>query len=130
MASPIAALGALSLLTAAADTGLGGFAWPLAVLGVGSGLVMATSSVVAVQSVPAPLAGMAGAGNNALRQVGAALGPAVLGGLVHDRDGTGLLDAVHAAAAVLAIVFADAAVAAAALLRTHNVSSREPATAL
>ena len=90
---------------------------------------MATSSVVAVQSVPAPLAGMAVAGNNALRQVGAVLGPAVLGGLVHDRDGTGLLDAVHAAA-VLAIVFADAAVAAAALPRTHNVSSREPATAL
>jgi len=118
----IAALGALSLLTVAAGTGLAGFAWRLVILGTGSGLVMATSSTVAVQSVPGPLAGMAGAGNNAMRQLGAALGPAVLGVLVGAHGGTGLLGAVHATAAVLAVIFAAAAAASALLLRTRTVS--------
>lgn len=126
----IAALGALSLLTVAAGTGLGGFAWRLFVLGTGSGLVMATSSTVAVQSVPGPLAGMAGAGNNAMRQLGAALGPAVLGVLIGARTGTGLVGAVHLAAAVLAIVFAPAAATAALLLRTRTVPSTIPMTTL
>jgi hypothetical protein len=44
------------------STGLAGFAWRLAITGLGAGLVMATVSAVAVQSVPGPLAGMAGAG--------------------------------------------------------------------
>jgi len=126
----IAALGALSLLTVAAGTGLAGFAWRLVILGTGSGLVMATSSTVAVQSVPGPLAGMAGAGNNAMRQLGAALGPAVLGVLVGAHTGTGLVGAVHATAAVLAIVFATAAVASALLLRTRNVSPTTSMTTL
>jgi hypothetical protein len=84
----IAALGALSLLTVAAGAGLGGIAWRPVVLGAGSGLLMATSSAVAVQSVPNPFAGMAGAGNNAIRRLGAALGPAVLGALVNARTST------------------------------------------
>jgi hypothetical protein len=126
----IAALGALSLLTVAAGTGLGGFAWRLFVLGTGGGLVMATSSTVAVRSVPGPLAGMAGAGNNAMRQLGAALGPAVLGLLVGARTGTGLVGAVQLAAAVLAIVFATAAATAAYLLRTPTVPSTIPTTTL
>ena len=126
----IAALGALSLLTVAAGTGLGGLAWRLVVLGTGSGLVMATSSAVAVRSVPGPLAGMAGAGNNAMRQLGAALGPAVIGVLVGARTGTGLVGAVHVAAAVLAAIFATTAVTAALLLRTRNVASTVPMTTL
>jgi MFS family permease len=126
----IAALGTLSLLTVAADTGLGGFAWRLFVLGTGSGLVMATSSAVAVQSAPGPLAGMAGAGNNAMRQLGAALGPAVLGVLVDARTDSGLVGAVHVAATVLAIVFATAAATAALLLRTRTVPSTIPTTTL
>ncbi len=126
----IAALGTLSLLTVAAGTDLGGFSWRLFVLGTGGGLVMATSSTVAVQSVPGPLAGMAGSGNNAMRQLGAALGPAVLGVLIGARTGTGLVGAVHVAAAVLVIVFATAAVTAALLLRTRNVPSTFPMTTL
>jgi MFS family permease len=122
----IAALGALSLLTVAAGTGPGGFAWRLVTLGAGSGLVMATTSAVAVQSVPGPLAGMAGAGNNAMRQLGAALGPAVLGVLVGDRTGTGLVGAVHVAAIVLAVVFAATAVTSALLLRTRNAPTTIP----
>jgi len=100
------------------------------VLGTGGGLVMATSSTVAVRSVPGPLAGMAGAGNNAMRQLGAALGPAVLGLLVDARTGTGLVGAVHLAAAVLAIVFAAAAATAALLLRTPTVPTSIPSTTL
>lgn len=119
----IAVFGALSLLTAEAGTGLGGFAWRLFVLGTGSGLVMATSSAVAVQSVPGALAGMAAAGNNAMRQLGAALGPAVLGVLIGARTDTGLVGAVRIAAAVLAVVFATAAVTASLLLRTRTVPS-------
>ncbi len=92
--------------------------------------MMATSSTVAVQSVPGPLAGMAGSGNNAMRQLGAALGPAVLGVLIGARTGTGLVGAVHVAAAVLVIVFATAAVTAALLLRTRNVPSTFPMTTL
>ncbi|MCU7730733.1 MFS transporter [Actinoplanes sp. KI2] len=116
----IAALGAMSLFTVAAGTGLGGFAWRLFLLGTGSGLVMATSSTVAVQSVPGPLAGMAGAGNNAMRQLGAALGPAVLGMSAGARAGA--VGAVHLTAAVLAILFAVTAAAAALLLRTPTIS--------
>lgn len=126
----IAALGALSLLTVAAGTGLSGFAWRLFVLGTGGGLVMATSSTVAVQSVPGPLVGMAGSGNNAMRQLGAALGPAVLGVLIGARTGTGLVGALHIAATVLAVVFAAAAVAAALLLHTRTVPSTIPMTTL
>ena len=126
----IAALGALSLLTVAPGTGLDGFAWRLVVLGAGSGLVMATSSAVAVQSVPGPLAGMAGAGNNAMRQLGAALGPAVLGVLVGPRTGADLAGAVHAAAAVLATVFATAAATSALLLRTRKAQLTIPMTTL
>ncbi|MEV8505297.1 MFS transporter [Actinoplanes sp. NPDC051475] len=119
-----AALGALSLLTVDAGSGLGAYAWRLFVLGTGSGLVMATSSAVAVQSVPRSFAGMAGAGNNAMRQLGAALGPAVLGVLVGTRTGADLLDAVHAAAVLLALVLAAAAAAALLLLHRNDPSER------
>ena len=47
--------------------------------------VIATSSAVALQSVPAHLAGMAGTANNVVRQLGAALGAAVIGGVVNSR---------------------------------------------
>ena len=124
----IAALGTLSLLTVAPGTSLSGIAWRLVVLGAGSGLVMATSSTIAVQSVPSPLAGMAGSGNNAIRQLGAALGPAVLGVLIDARISP--VGAVHIAAAVLAIVFATTAVTAALLLHTRNAPSTLPMTTL
>jgi hypothetical protein len=48
-----------------------------------NGLVMATAPAVAVQSVAVNLAGMAGAANHALRQLGAALGCAVIRLSVH-----------------------------------------------
>ncbi|MFJ8053524.1 MFS transporter [Streptomyces luteogriseus] len=78
--------GALMSLTALdAHTPFGALAWRLAVLGLGLGLVVTPMTATAVASVPHHLAGMAAAGNNAFRQVGGALGPAVLGVLLTTR---------------------------------------------
>jgi hypothetical protein len=90
----------------------------LIVVGAGCGTVIATSTAVAVQSVPAPLAGMAGTANNVIRQLGAALGTAVLGGVLASQlaAGAGLVPAVHACVTVLLVVMSAAAVTAAALL--------------
>lgn len=79
--------GALVTLTALdAHTPFGALAWRLALLGLGLGLVVTPMTATAVAAVPHHLAGMAAAGNNAFRQVGAALGPAVLGVLLTTQD--------------------------------------------
>lgn len=78
--------GALVSLTALdAHTSFGALTWRLALLGLGLGLVVTPMTATAVASVPHHLAGMAAAGNNAFRQVGGALGPAVLGVLLTTR---------------------------------------------
>jgi EmrB/QacA subfamily drug resistance transporter len=71
-----------SLTAVAADTSFASIAWRLALLGLGIGTVLTPMTATAVASVPHELAGMAAAGNNAFRQVGGALGPAVLGALL------------------------------------------------
>ncbi|MEU9189931.1 DHA2 family efflux MFS transporter permease subunit [Streptomyces sp. NPDC048484] len=75
----------LSLITIDADTSYVSLVWRLALLGLGMGLVITPMTATAVASVPHHLAGMAAAGNNAFRQVGGALGPAVLGALLTSR---------------------------------------------
>lgn len=75
----------LFLLGADAGTSFGSLSWRLILLGLGMGLVTTPMTATAVSSVPHPLAGMAAAGNNAFRQVGGALGPAVLGALLTSR---------------------------------------------
>ncbi|MFJ9373393.1 MFS transporter [Streptomyces sp. NPDC101455] len=75
--------GALFALTGVdADTSFASIAWRLALLGLGIGTVMTPMTATAMASVPYHQAGMAAAGNNAFRQVGGALGPAVLGALL------------------------------------------------
>lgn len=74
-----------SLLTVGADTSFLSISWRLILLGLGMGVVITPMTATAVASVPYPLAGMAAAGNNAFRQVGGALGPAVLGTLLTTR---------------------------------------------
>ncbi|WP_372487562.1 MFS transporter [Streptomyces lomondensis] len=82
----LATTGALLSLTALdAHTAFGPLAWRLALLGLGMGLVITPMTATAVASVPHHLSGMAAAGNNAFRQVGGALGPAVLGTLLTTR---------------------------------------------
>ncbi|MEU0197341.1 MULTISPECIES: MFS transporter [unclassified Streptomyces] len=75
----------LSLTALDAHTAFGPLAWRLMLLGLGMGLVITPMTATAVASVPHHLAGMAAAGNNAFRQVGGALGPAVLGTLLTTR---------------------------------------------
>ena len=114
----VAIAGLVTLLGSAFGTGLADVAWRLVVVGAGSGAVIATSTAVAVQSVAGRLAGMAGTANNVIRQLGAALGTAVLGGVLASRldAGAGLVPAVHRCVAVLLVVMSVAVVIAAPLL--------------
>ncbi|MDA5141618.1 MFS transporter [Streptomyces sp. AD681] len=75
----------LSLTTLDADTSYASLAWRLALLGLGLGIAFPCITSTAVSAVPGRRAGMAAAGNNAFRQVGGALGPAVLGALLTTR---------------------------------------------
>ncbi|WP_405989079.1 MFS transporter [Streptomyces sp. NBC_00986] len=78
--------GALFALTGVeAGTSFASIAWRLALLGLGIGTVLTPMTATAVASVPYQQAGMAAAGNNAFRQVGGALGPAVLGALLSTK---------------------------------------------
>lgn len=116
----VTGLGVATLLGLGPGTGLPGVAGRLLVVGIGGGLVMATASAVAVRSAPGPVAGMAGAANNALRQLGAVLGPAVLGTVYATRTpphGT-TAEAVHLCVAVLLAVVTAATVICALLLTT------------
>ncbi|MBT2367961.1 MFS transporter [Streptomyces sp. ISL-10] len=82
----------LSLTSIDAETSFGALAWRLIVLGVGFGAVFAPMTATAINSVPHHLAGMAAAGSNAFRQVGAALGPALMGALLTTKVGNVLPD--------------------------------------
>ncbi|WP_327320581.1 MFS transporter [Streptomyces sp. NBC_01235] len=75
----------LSLTDIGVHTSFGSLAWRLALLGLGMAFVITPMTATAVSSVSFRQAGMAAAGNNAFRQVGAALGPAVLGTLLSGK---------------------------------------------
>ncbi len=60
-------------------TGYLGLVWRLALFGIATSLVLTSVSAAAVNSVPHSQASMAAATNTAIRQLGGALGPAVLG---------------------------------------------------
>ncbi|MGW1667128.1 MFS transporter, partial [Streptomyces microflavus] len=81
----VTGIGMLTLNSLEPDTGFAALVGPLVVIGVGFAFVMTPITSVAVSSVPHHLAGMAGAGNNTLRQLGGALGPAVLGAVLTNR---------------------------------------------
>ncbi|MFD9740440.1 MFS transporter [Umezawaea sp. NPDC059074] len=98
----VAAAGLTTLLTTTDTTTLTGFAGPLLLTGAGCGLVIATSTAVAVHSVPRDHSGMAGAANNALRQLGGALGAAVVGVIFATTAHTSYTNALHTCAISLA----------------------------
>ncbi|MBV8221519.1 MAG: MFS transporter [Solirubrobacterales bacterium] len=118
----IAAAGQATLLAIGDSTDLADTAWRLSLFGVGCGLVMATATALAVQSAPPRFAGSAGAANNAIRQIGAALGTAVIGGIFARQLATGAspASAVHLCATVLVAVLLAAAILAAATLRSRR----------
>lgn len=82
----VTAGGAFGLLTLTPGSGFAAAAAPLAAVGLGFAFVMTPVTAIAVGSVPHHLAGMAGTGNNTLRQAGGALGPAVLGAVLTSRE--------------------------------------------
>lgn len=81
----LAGAGMLSLTGLSTTSSLAYLWWRLAAIGSGFGLVLASMTTIAVGSVPPALMGMAGAATNTVRQIGGALGPAVLGAIVTSR---------------------------------------------
>jgi EmrB/QacA subfamily drug resistance transporter len=78
-------VGVLTLLVTGPSTGYAAL-WPgLLIAGVGSALLTAPSTAAAINSVPPLRAGMASASVNMFRQLGAVLGPSVLGTIVTTR---------------------------------------------
>ncbi|MGR6319614.1 MFS transporter [Micromonospora soli] len=75
----LAGVGLFTLRGVQPDSSLADLGWRLALLGLGFGLVLTSVTAAAVNAVPRHLAGMASAAINTFRQVGAALGPAILG---------------------------------------------------
>ncbi|MGY3684958.1 MFS transporter [Streptomyces sp. TE33382] len=95
----ITSVALFALMNVGADTSFASLAWRLALLGLGLGLAFPCITVTAVSSVPYHQAGMAAAANNAFRQLGGALGPAILGALLTGKAVATLPD--HLAAAGL-----------------------------
>ena len=75
----VAAFAVLLLTGLTAETSFVDLAWRLVILGAALALMLSSVSVVAINSAPWQLAGMAAATATAFRQYGGALGPAVLG---------------------------------------------------
>jgi len=74
-------LGLLDLSTAGVHTGYPALAIAVAIMGAGMGLVMAPASSVIMTTVPARQAGAGSAINDTIREVGGALGVAIVGSL-------------------------------------------------
>jgi EmrB/QacA subfamily drug resistance transporter len=86
----VTGIGMLTLNTLQPDTGFAALIGPLVTIGIGFAFVMTPITAVAVGSVPHHLAGMASAGNNTLRQLGGAMGPAILGAVLTSRIASAL----------------------------------------
>ena len=95
--------GLLDLSTAGVHTGYPALAVAVAIMGAGMGLVMAPASTTIMTTVPAHQAGAGSAINDTIREVGGALGIAVVGSLsaalFRDKLGS-TLAAAHAPHAV------------------------------
>jgi EmrB/QacA subfamily drug resistance transporter len=94
----------------------------LALGGIGIALVMTPSSAAAMKAVSVDKAGVGSAVLNAFRQVGGAVGIALMGAIVAHRAGDrqsidGFLDGLHAALLVAALIALGGAVVAATLVR-------------
>jgi predicted MFS family arabinose efflux permease len=106
--------------------------WDLAAIGLGGGLSLTPMTAVAMAAVRAERAGMASAIHNSMRQVGQALGVAVLGSLVYagvsgGSAGGGRLGGASAAAFVdglhRAVLLSGACLLAAAVLAVVLIPS-------
>jgi MFS transporter, DHA2 family, methylenomycin A resistance protein len=75
--------GMFGLLRLGSASSVGAIWWDLAAVGLGGGLSLTPMTAVAMAAVRSERAGMASAIHNSMRQVGQALGVAVLGSLVY-----------------------------------------------
>ena len=107
------ALGVFLLTGVEASTSTADLGWRLAILGLSIASMLTAVSTAAIDAVPWQLAGMAAAGNTALRQFGGALGPAVLGAVYVTRTNGGAspASALHTAMIVDGILLGVAALA-------------------
>jgi EmrB/QacA subfamily drug resistance transporter len=83
------------LSTVSAGSGYPPVAAALAVIGVGQGLAMAPATSSIMGSLPAAKAGVGSAINNTIRQVGSALGVAVLGSVLSARYASSITPVLH-----------------------------------
>lgn len=113
-------LGLLDLSTAGVHTTYPPLAVAVAIMGAGMGLVMAPASTTIMTAVPAHQAGAGSAVNDTIREVGGALGVAVVGSLAAAlyRSRLGNVLAVHHAPAVV-VKLATGSIAAADAVGSH-----------
>ncbi len=130
----------VALVRLRAGSSIGAVWWDLAVVGLGGGLSLTPMTAVAMAAVRAERAGMASAIHNSMRQVGQALGVAVLGSLVYagvagGAGGGGRLvgpsagsfvDGLHYAVVVSGASLLVAAVLAVALIPGGLLAHRAP----
>jgi MFS family permease len=107
------AVGVFLLAGVGASTSTADLGWRLGILGLSIASMLTAVSTAAINAVPWKLAGMAAAGNTALRQFGGALGPAVLGAIYVSRTTAGAspTSAMHTALIVNGILLVVAALA-------------------
>jgi len=110
-------LGLLDLSTAGVHTAYPPIALAVAIMGAGMGLVMAPASTTIMTTVPARQAGAGSAINDTIREVGGALGIAIIGSLaaaVYRSRLTHVLTARHAPALTVHVATSSIAAADAA----------------
>jgi EmrB/QacA subfamily drug resistance transporter len=90
----LVAVGVLSLVQLDVATGYENIFWRLVVLAVGMGLTMAPATESIMGSLPLAKAGVGSAVNDTTRQVGGALGVAIIGSVLASTYGTQVGDAV------------------------------------
>jgi hypothetical protein len=121
-------LGLLDLSTAGVHTAYPPIALAVAIMGAGMGMVMAPASTTIMTTVPAHQAGAGSAINDTIREVGGALGIAIVGSLaaaVYRSRLTHLLVARHAPGQVVHVAASSVAAADAAGQQAGGASGGE-----
>jgi DHA2 family methylenomycin A resistance protein-like MFS transporter len=130
----------VALVRLRAGSSIGAVWWDLAAVGLGGGLSLTPMTAVAMAAVRAERAGMASAIHNSMRQVGQALGVAVLGSLVyagvaggsagggrlHGASAAAFVDGLHRAVLVSGACLLIAAVLAVVLIPSGVLAHRGP----
>lgn len=106
---------------ATSDASYGRIWAPLLIVGIGIALALASFTAAAVNGMPTHLAGMASGANNMLRDLGATLGPAVIGAIALSQAAGRISSAIAASPSLRG------AVAAFTESATHAPAAQRPA---